>query len=49
VPIRCHTFRAPGITAYLSNGGALEHAQKIAPHEKPVHDQALWPGSLTFL
>jgi integrase/recombinase XerD len=25
--IGCHTFRATGITAYLSNGGALEHAQ----------------------
>jgi integrase/recombinase XerD len=25
-PIRCHTFRATGITAYLANGGALEHA-----------------------
>ena len=26
----CHTFRATGITAYLSNGGTLEHAQQIA-------------------
>src|ERR1700730_5417427 len=25
-PISCHTFRATGITAYLANGGALEHA-----------------------
>jgi integrase len=25
-PIGCHTFRASGITAYLANGGALEHA-----------------------
>jgi integrase len=24
--IGCHTFRATGITAYLSNGGALENA-----------------------
>ena len=23
----CHTFRATGITAYLSNGGTLKHAQ----------------------
>jgi integrase/recombinase XerD len=23
----CHTFRATGITAYLLNGGTLEHAQ----------------------
>lgn len=29
----CHTFRATGITAYLENGGQLEHAQKIAAHE----------------
>ena len=28
----CHTFRATGITAYLQNGGQLEHAQKIAAH-----------------
>lgn len=29
----CHTFRAKRITAYLSNGGILEHAQRIANHE----------------
>jgi site-specific recombinase XerD len=34
-PIGNHTFRATGITAYLSNGGALEHAQSIAAHESP--------------
>jgi integrase len=38
--IGCHTFRATGITAYLSNGGALEHAQEMAARE-PAHDQAL--------
>lgn len=27
-----HTFRATGITAYLSNRGLLEHAQKMAAH-----------------
>ena len=27
-----HTMRASGITAYLSNGGLLEHAQRIAAH-----------------
>jgi hypothetical protein len=37
----CHTFRATGITAYLLNGGSLEHAQAIAAHEKSVHDEAL--------
>ena len=31
----CHTFRATGITAYLSNGGTLEHAQQIAGHAPP--------------
>ncbi len=34
-PIGCHTFRATGITAYLSNGGTLEHAQEMAAHESP--------------
>lgn len=31
----CHTFRATGITAYMKNGGKLEHAQQIANHESP--------------
>ena len=31
----CHTFRATGITAYMLNGGTLEHAQAIAAHESP--------------
>ena len=31
----CHTFRATGITAYLLNGGTVEHAQAIAAHESP--------------
>jgi site-specific recombinase XerD len=31
----CHTFRATGITAYLSNGGTLENAAAIAAHESP--------------
>jgi integrase len=26
-PIGNHSFRATGITAYLENGGTLEHAQ----------------------
>lgn len=33
--ICCHTWRATGLTAYLSNGGLLEHAQQIAAHESP--------------
>jgi len=31
----CRSFRATGITAYLENGGTLEHAQQIAAHESP--------------
>ena len=31
-----HTFRATGITVFLSNGGALEDAQAIAAHESPT-------------
>ena len=34
-PIGNHSFRATGITAYLSNGGALEHAQAMAARESP--------------
>jgi site-specific recombinase XerD len=34
-PIGNHSFRATGITAYLANGGALEHAQEMAAHESP--------------
>src|SRR3954467_8271182 len=33
--IGCHTFRATGITIYLSNGGTLEKAQQMAAHESP--------------
>ena len=35
VAVCCHTFRATGITAYLDNGGSIEHAQAIANHESP--------------
>lgn len=34
-PIGNHSFRATGITAYLANGGTLEHAQAMAGHESP--------------
>jgi hypothetical protein len=41
-------FRATGITAYLANGGALEHAQEMAAHESPrttkLYDRT-WSGS----
>ena len=31
--IRCHTFRATGITECLRNGGTVEKAAQIAAHE----------------
>jgi integrase len=31
----CHSFRATGITLYLSNGGTLEKAQQMAGHKSP--------------
>ena len=31
--INYHSFRATGITIYLSNGGSLEDARAIAAHE----------------
>lgn len=34
-PIGDYTFRATGITAYLANGGVLEHAQEMAAHGSP--------------
>jgi integrase len=41
--IGCHTFRATGITIYLSNGGTLEKAQMMA-----VHSSAEAPGFLAL-
>ena len=44
-----HTFRAAGITAYLSNGGTIERAAKIAGHASTrttqLYDQR--PDSVT--
>ena len=34
-PIGNHTWRATGITAYLTNGGELEKAQRMAAHSSP--------------
>ena len=34
-PVGNHSLRATGITAYLENGGQLEHAQTMAAHESP--------------
>jgi hypothetical protein len=39
-PIRCHTFRATGITDYLTNGGRIEVAQKMAGHSNAA--RAFW-------
>jgi hypothetical protein len=33
-PIGNHSFRATGLTAYLANGGTLEHARSMAAHGK---------------
>ena len=35
-----HSFRATGITAYLENGGTIEHAQQIAAHASPKSTQS---------
>jgi hypothetical protein len=35
-PIGNYSLRATGITAYLSTGGALEHAQERAAQEGPL-------------
>jgi integrase/recombinase XerD len=35
IPPAAILFRATGITAYLQNGGTLEHAQQIAAHQSP--------------
>ena len=35
VKIGCHTFRATGITNYLSHNGTLEKAQQMAAHASP--------------
>ena len=41
--------RATGVTAYLSNGGTLDHAQQIAGHASPkttkLYDRA---GTVTI-
>jgi hypothetical protein len=31
----CHTLCGTAITAFLTNDGALEHAQEMAAHESP--------------
>jgi integrase/recombinase XerD len=39
--IRCHTFCATGITDYLTNGGRIEVAQRMAGHSKREKHGAL--------
>ena len=34
-PVRCHTWRATGVTVYLENGGRLEHAQQMLRMSRP--------------
>jgi integrase/recombinase XerD len=33
--VRCHSFRATGITCYLNGKGTLEKAQQMANHASP--------------
>jgi site-specific recombinase XerD len=44
--IGCHTFRATGITAYLSNGGSVEHARR-SPLTTPYAAQSSTTAHLT--
>jgi integrase/recombinase XerD len=44
--IGCHTFRATGITAYLANGGTLEHAQQPFAKASGLHADLSAEGSL---
>ena len=34
-PVGDHSFQATGITAYLDNGGVLEHPEEMAAQESP--------------
>lgn len=36
----CHTFRATGSTAYLENGGTLEHAQQVSGTLSSSHPES---------
>ena len=40
--VNCHSFRATGITNYLSNGGSLEDARAIAAHESSLNHQRVY-------
>jgi hypothetical protein len=42
--IGCHTFRATGITDYLTNGGRIEVAQHMAGHGNAKDHRALRPA-----
>jgi integrase len=52
--IGCHTFRATGITAYMLNGGKLEHACHSALQNRTAlslccvnHSATYWiPGAI---
>ena len=44
VNVCCHTFRAMGITAHLSNGGTLKRAQQDRRARIAEDDEALRPN-----
>ena len=46
--IGCHTFRATRITDYLTNGGRIEVAQKMAGHSN-AKQRAFMTGAKTML
>ena len=43
-PLGRHTFRATGITAYLTNGGKRKVAQRPAGHANGRHDPYFMTG-----
>jgi hypothetical protein len=45
--IGCQTFRATGITDYLTNGGRIEVAQRMAGHSNPKRRASMTGGTTT--
>jgi len=43
--IRCHTFRATGITDHLTNGGRIEVAQRMAGNAN-AKSTGLWTAAI---
>jgi integrase len=46
--IGCHTFRATGITDYLTNGGKLKIAQRMAGHSKRQNHRPVRPAQRRY-